>query len=297
MHILITGGTGFVGFSIVRELLSEENSVTVLVHKNEKVPKGSRVIHSLNELSDEETIDAIINLAGAPIAKRWNDRYKKTLLSSRINATQGIISLIKRLKNKPDVLISASAIGYYGNHQDDNCTLHENSKPQQGFTHDLCKAWEAESKKANESGVRVCIARLGVVLEKDGGALGKMLPPFKLCLGGIIGSGKQYFSWIHRDDVINAFKFLLNGNCNGIYNLTAPTPVTNEKFTHSLAKSIHRPAIFPMPAFVINILFGEMGRELLLGGQLVAPHKLQQEGFVFKYPEIYEALCATVKFR
>ncbi|MFT7144947.1 MAG: hypothetical protein ACI8QY_001005 [bacterium] len=297
MHILITGGTGFVGFSLVRELLAEGNTVTVLVHKNAKVPKGSCVIHSLNKLSDEEKIDAIINLAGAPISKRWSDDYKKIILSSRINATKDIVALIKRLKNKPNVLVSASAIGYYGNQKDGNRILHENSKPQQGFTHNLCKEWETESEKARELGVRVCIARLGVVLEKEGGALGKMLPPFKLCLGGVIGSGKQYFSWIHRDDVINAFKSFLNSQACGTYNLTAPTPVTNEQFTKSLAENIHRPAIFPMPAFMVKLLFGEMGREILLGGQRVVPQKLQQEGFIFKYPEVDEALRSIVKPR
>lgn len=211
-------------------------------------------------------------------------------MDSRINTTKNIISYIQQLQNKPDLLINVSAVGYYGS-QVSNTRLTESSDFNPGFTHELCSAWEAEAKKAKKFGVRTCIARLGVVLDKNGGALPQLLLPFKLGLGGKIGNGEQMFSWVALNDVVNAFDFFIsNKNTHGIYNLTAPNPVSNKEFTHTLGKVLHRPTIFKIPGLVVRLLFGEMGEELLLKGQAVIPQKLLQEGFEFQYPKLEDAL-------
>ncbi|MGI9392294.1 MAG: TIGR01777 family oxidoreductase, partial [Parvibaculales bacterium] len=198
-------------------------------------------------------------------------------------------ALIKRLKQKPHLLISASAIGYYG--AQDTQPLHESSPPNKDFTHSLCADWEQAAKQAEQYGTRLCIARLGVVLGKNGGALQKMLPAFKLGLGGRLGDGKQILSWIHRDDVVRGFQFLLNNQkLSGIFNFCAPHAISNTDFTKSLANALHRPAIFPMPAWLIKLLFGEMGTALLLHGQNATPTALTKAGFTFQHPHIQEAL-------
>jgi uncharacterized protein len=289
MHILITGGTGFVGSSLTNFLLGKGYRITILTHKKNITIGGVKAISNINEIKSNEKIDGIINLAGAAISKNWSDNYKQELIASRVNTTKEIILLIKRLEKKPDILISASAIGYYGS-QDDNI-IDEKSQPHNEFTSQLCHKWESEALKAEDIGVRVCITRLGVVLGPNGGALKQMLPTFKMGIGGQIGSGKQYFSWVHIDDVILAFSFLIkNKKQSGIYNLTAPNPITNAHFTKALGKQLKRPTIFSVPSFVIKTLFGEMGETLLLKGQRVLPKQLQQAGFIFKYPKIDEAL-------
>ncbi len=289
MHILITGGTGFVGSSLTNFLLGKGYRITILTHKKNITIGGVKAISNINEIKSNEKIDGIINLAGAAISKNWSDNYKQELITSRVNTTKEVILLIKRLEKKPDILISGSAIGYYGS-QDDNI-IDEKSQSHNEFTSQLCHKWESEALKAEDIGVRVCITRLGVVLGPNGGALKQMLPTFKMGIGGQIGSGKQYFSWVHIDDVILAFSFLIeNKKQSGIYNLTAPNPITNAHFTKALGKQLKRPTIFSVPSFVIKILFGEMGETLLLKGQRVLPKQLQQAGFIFKYPKIYEAL-------
>ena len=289
MHILITGGTGFVGSSLTNFLLGKGYRITILTHKKNITIGGVKAISNINEIKSNEKIDGIINLAGAAISKNWSDNYKQELITSRVNTTKEVILLIKRLEKKPDILISASAIGYYGS-QDDNI-IDEKSQSHNEFTSQLCHKWESEALKAEDIGVRVCITRLGVVLGPNGGALKQMLPTFKMGIGGKIGSGKQYFSWVHIDDVILAFSFLIeNKKQSGIYNLTAPNPITNAHFTKALGKQLKRPTIFSVPSFVIKILFGEMGETLLLKGQRVLPKQLQQAGFIFKYPKIDEAL-------
>jgi uncharacterized protein (TIGR01777 family) len=294
MNILITGGTGFVGSHLIEYLLVKGCNITILTRDKGNVTSGIRAIEDINEISQSERIDVIVNLAGAPISKRWSEKYKQELINSRVNTTKSTVALIKKLKNKPDVLISASAIGYYGS-QDDT-PLNEEAHPRNEFTHQLCKKWEAEALKAEKLGVRVCITRLGVVLGKNGGALKEMLPPFKIGLGGKIGSGKQYFSWVHIDDVISAFAFLVESKKqSGIYNLTTPNPVTNSEFTKALGKQLKRLTLFPMPAFVVKLLFGEMGETLLLNGQRVVPNKLKEAGFKFKYTKTDEALKDIIK--
>ncbi len=300
-HIIITGGSGFVGSSLVSSLQQKDPQIAkifILTRDKSCAAKKSRFdddkveyAESLDHFQDSAKIDIIINLAGEPIAdKRWGNEQKTRLRQSRINTTRDVIQLIARLKTKPQTLISASAIGYYGS-QDPDEQLDEDSKPHEEFTHFLCKDWENEAKKAEKYGVRVCLTRFGVILGKNGGALKKMLTPFKFGLGGKIASGGQMMSWIHLTDVVRAITFLINNeDCNGEYNLCAPNAVSNKKFTKSLSAALHRPAFFDMPLVMVKILFGEMGETLLAKGQNVYPRKLLDEGFNFRYRRIDAAL-------
>ena len=294
MNILITGGTGFVGTYLTKYLLGKNHVVTILTRDKSKVAASVNAIEDISEIKPSQKIDAIINLAGSSINKRWSESYKQELIDSRVRVTKKVISLIKNLKQKPKVLISASAIGYYGSQ--DARIIDENSAVTDEFTHHLCQKWENEALKAKELGVRVCITRLGVVLGENGGALKQMLPPFKMGLGGKIGSGQQYFSWVHIDDVISVFDFLINDQKqSGVFNLTSPNPVTNNEFTKALASSLGRPAIFPMPKCAVKLIFGEMGETLLLKGQRVVPSHLEKVGFDFKFPKINQALGEIIK--
>ncbi len=289
MNILITGGTGFIGSTITKFFLQQNNYITILSRGRSKVLKPVRVIESINQINANEKINIIINLAGSPINKKWNKTYKEILISSRVEVTKSLITLIKALKEKPDLLISASAIGYYGTQN--NKYLDETSSYIDDFTHELCNLWELEAQKAQELGVRTCITRLGVVLGKNGGALEKILPLFKLGLGGNIGSGKQFFSWIHVDDVIGIFNFLIsNKEQKGIYNLTSPSPTTNSQFTKALSRTLKRPDFFTVPSFLIKMVFGEMGDKLLLNGSAVYPKKLLDNGYEFKFKTIESAV-------
>jgi len=289
MNILITGGTGFIGSTITKFFLQQNNYITILSRGRSKVLKPVRVIESINQINTNEKINIIINLAGSSINKKWNKTYKEILISSRVEVTKSLITLIKALKEKPDLLISASAIGYYGTQN--NKYLDETSSYIDDFTHELCNLWELEAQKAQELGVRTCITRLGVVLGKNGGALEKILPLFKLGLGGNIGSGKQFFSWIHVDDVIGIFNFLIsNKEQKGIYNLTSPSPTTNSQFTKALSRTLKRPDFFTVPSFLIKMVFGEMGDKLLLNGSAVYPKKLLDNGYEFKFKTIESAL-------
>lgn len=289
MIILITGGTGFIGTQFAKHLLVKNHSIIILTRNIDSVKLPVKAITDLNEIKSDENIDIIVNLAGASIFKSWTEDYKKTIFDSRINTTKDIVGLIKRLERKPKLLISASATGYYGEGGD--ALLDEESDFSNAFTHGICEKWEHSAMQAEEFGVRLCIARLGVVLGKTGGAIKRMLPPFKLGLGGRLGSGKQYFSWVHIDDVVKAFDFFIEDKtAKGVYNLTSPKPVTNQEFTKSIGKAIKRPTIFPVPEFMVKAIFGEMGKELFLVSERAIPKKLSEEGFKFNYPEIDAAL-------
>ena len=288
--ILITGGTGFIGTKLISILLKNQYKITNFSRRgNKNQYPHIEVIEDLKNIRNNQFFDIIINLAGANISKYWTKSYKRELVGSRIRVTQDIINLIDRLKKKPELLISASAIGYYGDQH--NKILNENSKPINSFTHNLCHEWEYKASLAKTFGVRVCLPRIGIVLGKDGGALGKILPIFKLGLGGKIGDGKQIMSWVHIDDVIAAILFCIkNKHIQDSFNLTAPNPVPNTKFTRVLAKQFNRPAFCTIPKSVIKIIFGEMGQKLLLEGLCVLPKKLQEKKFHFAYHTIEEAL-------
>lgn len=293
MNILITGGTGFIGSALTKFFI-QKGYLTTILSRNCPALSSVRIIKSIEQINVDEKIDIIINLAGAPINKKWTNSYKEVLIDSRLEITKNLILLIKSLKTKPNLLISASAIGYYGNQS--NNYIDENSLYINDFTHKLCNLWELEAKKAEKLGVRTCITRLGVVLGKNGGALEEMLPIFRLGLGAKIGSGKQFFAWVHIDDVIGAFNFLIKDKTQkGIYNLTSPNPVTNYRFTKELGKMINRPTVLTIPKFVIKMIFGEMGDKLLLNGSAVYPKKLLDSGYEFQFKTIEASLENILK--
>ena len=300
MHILITGGTGFIGKALCKKLNNwQENpcKITVLSRKSEKQAKAAcgdsaSIIRELKNFI--EPVDVIINLAGEPIAdKRWSEQQKNRIKQSRLSTTAELIEYIKRCDHRPNCFISGSAIGYYGDQGDEILT--EDSGFHQEFTHEICHEWEQLAQQASNLGVRVCLLRTGLVIGPEGGFLKRMLLPFKLGLGGRIADGKQWMSWIHLDDMVNMIVFLItHQQTSGVFNGTAPNPVTNRMFTQTLGKVLNRPTIFPVPAFVLKLALGEMAR-LLLTGQRVLPKNLEQAGFTFQYPSLEQALSATLK--
>ncbi|MEH6825032.1 MAG: TIGR01777 family oxidoreductase [Motiliproteus sp.] len=293
MKILITGASGFIGTALTQHLLAAEHQVIGLSRKpellQEKISGQFRAVKDLAAIDASEEIEAIINLAGEPILdKRWSEARKELIYNSRLDITASVIELVKRLDRPPGVLVSGSAIGFYGSHAGDRM-LDERSEGRPGFTHKLCADWESKALEVQSLGVRVCLLRTGVVLGQ-GGALQRMLPAFKFALGGPIGSGKQWFSWVHLDDMVAIIEFLLvHEVLTGVFNATAPEPVTNAVFTQALGRALHRPALLPMPGFVLRLILGE-GAELLCEGQRVVPVRLQEAGFEFAYPDIDQAL-------
>ena len=293
MRVLITGGTGFIGRELCARMAEVGHEAVVLSRSADAAVAGAtRVVTSLEGL-DAGDFDAAINLAGAPIADaRWTEARKKLLLDSRVDTTASLVSWMRRSRRPPGVLLSASAVGYYGEQGDKIVT--EDTAPVRGFTHDLCAAWEEEARKAESFGTRVCLVRTGVVLDRDGGALAKMLPAFKLGLGGRLASGQHWFPWIHRDDMVSIYLWLLErSSSRGAYNASAPNPVTNAEFTRALAAALGRPAIFPMPGVALQLLFGEMS-EILLASDRMVPRRLLDEGFQFRYPQVGPALKAIL---
>jgi len=294
MNILITGGTGFIGAALSRELVSSAHNVIITTRRQtdskEKLTWKPPALIPPDTISN---IDAVINLAGESIASgRWTKTRKERIMSSRINTTRALVQSMQNVNPGPKVLISASAIGYYGPRGDEHVT--EDTPPGTDFLAEVCKVWEAEALKAEELGVRVVLIRIGGVLESDGGALPKMIIPFKFFLGGPIGSGKQWFSWIHRDDIVGIIKYALeNDSITGPLNLTAPQPVTNREFSSALGRVLGRPSWLSVPGFMVRLTLGELG-DILLTGQRVLPEKALKEGYKFKYPDIDGALRAIL---
>jgi len=293
MNYLLTGGTGLIGSMICQHLLAAGHTVTVLSRNRQKVHQrcglDAIAINSLTEYGDTERLDVVINLAGAPIADaRWSAQRKKELEQSRIQFTEGLIAWLQQRHKKPQCLISGSAIGWYGDNQAQ--VLTEHSDFNDDYAHQLCDQWEHAALAASRAGIRVCIVRTGLVLANKEGFLKRMLLPFKLGLGGPLGQGNQFMSWVHINDISRLFIFLSQRqDLSGIFNGTAPQPVTNKHFSHVLAKQLKRPCLLPMPEAVINILFGEMG-QLLLGSQNVIPLRSQAAGFEFDYTDLTAAL-------
>jgi uncharacterized protein (TIGR01777 family) len=291
--ILITGGTGFIGKALIASLLAEGYEVTVLSRDINSVESicgvGVKAINSLDALKPEDIYQIVINLAGAPIFDaRWSDARKQIIRDSRINLTQQLVSGLAKMSTKPELLISGSAIGYYGDHG--ATILTEHSGVKEDFSQQLCADWENEAKKAEQFGIRVCLIRTGLVLGEEGGLLQRMVLPFKWCLGGRLGTGQQWMSWIHREDWIAiALKMIIDATMSGAYNATAPNPVTNSQFTKALADALNRPALLPVPAWLLKKLLGEMS-ELVLGSQRVFPERLLAAGFKFKYATLSSAL-------
>lgn len=281
MKIVISGSTGFVGSHLIESLRHEGYEIMPLVRED----------FQKNEASLAERIsgaDGIIHLAGAPIIKRWSEKYKKIIYHSRIDTTRLLVKAVKRLKQKPAFFITTSATGIYKDDQDFEHT-EDTYKYGDDFLAKVTKDWEAEAYLIKPF-TRLVIFRLGIVLGKNGGALTQMLPVFKLGIGGKLGSGQQGFSWIHIKDLIKAYHFAVNNKeVEGIYNLTAPQPVTNEEFTKALGKALKRPVAIPVPEFALKILYGE-GAQTLTSGQFVRPRRLISQAFKFDYPTIEGAL-------
>ena len=297
MHVLITGGTGLIGSALGKRLTSEGHQVTVLSRRPEKVAEicGSTVrgISELNAL-ESERVDAVVNLAGAPIADRpWTSKRKQVLWASRVTLTEELVAWLGARAVKPEVLVSGSAVGWYGDSGSTPVT--EKSGPHPEYTHTLCDAWESAAKRAGSYGIRVCLLRTGLVLAPGGGFLQRMLLPFKLGLGGPIGSGEQYMPWVHRTDMVGIIMLLLlNPDCKGPFNANAPRPVTNREFVKTLGSTLGRPAVIPLPAPVLKLALGEMSR-LLLTGQNAVPQKVQEAGYSFRFTHLEAALADVIK--
>lgn len=293
MKILITGGTGLIGRHLIPRLLESGHSIIVVTRSPDKARQqlDARIEFwkGLNARSTLDGIDAVVNLAGEPIAdKRWTEEQKQRLCNSRWQITQKLVDLFAASDQPPRVLISGSAAGYYGDLGE--VVVTEEEPPHNEFTHKLCARWEQIACGAQSDTTRVCLLRTGVVLAPKGGILGKMVPPFKLGLGGPMGNGRQYLAWIHIDDMVNGILWLLNNDLRGPFNLVSPYPVRNEQFAHALGHALHRPAVLRAPAMAVKLLMGESS-VLVLGGQRALPKRLEDSGFAFRWYDLEEALA------
>jgi len=290
---LITGATGFVGQALCRRLAESGVQITALTRNPARaarlLPPGTRCVATLGELAVDTTLDAVINLAGEAIAAaRWSTARKALLEGSRIDLTRELVGWMGRATTAPRVFISASAVGFYGEQGDALVT--ETSTPHDEYTHRLCAAWEAAAAEARAVGVRTAILRIGLVIGPDGGFMQRMLPLFKAGLGGPIGDGKQWMSWIHREDLLRLIETIIaREDLAGAFNATAPAPVRNREFAQTLGRVLHRPAVLPAPAVAFRLAFGEMSR-LLLTGQRVLPQRAIEAGFEFRFAQLDAAL-------
>ncbi|MGB5916381.1 MAG: TIGR01777 family oxidoreductase [Phormidesmis sp.] len=306
MKIAVTGATGFVGSRLVARLVDEGHDIKVLTRKVEKARKVfiAPQFKALEYVAYEPTksgdwqaeisgCDGVINLAGEPISERWSAERKRRIIDSRQVGTQKLVEAIQNADPKPSVLVSGSAIGYYGTSE--TAEFFETSEPlEKDFLSQVCQAWEAAARKAKDAGLRVAIIRTGIVLG-DGGAIAKMITPFKLYAGGPIGSGRQWFSWIHIDDLVSLFiKAVLDPSMHGVYNGTAPEPVRMKDLAQTLGEVMDRPSWLPVPDFAIEALLGD-GAVVVLKGQKVLPERTQAAGFTYEYAEPKAALADVVK--
>jgi uncharacterized protein len=296
VKIAVTGSTGLVGEALVAALQSSGHEVVRVVRST---PGPGRVVWDPEagtiDAAGLQGIDGAVHLAGENIASgRWTAARKKRIRDSRVNGTRLFCETLADLQPKPRILVSASAIGFYGERGAQELT--ESDPPGKGFLPGVCREWEAATMPAADRGIRVVLPRIAAVLSPKGGALAKMLPPFKLCLGGKLGSGAQYMSWITLDDLVRVILFALeHADLDGAVNASSPNPVTNARFTKALGKALGRPTIFPMPGFVATALFGEMAQDLLLASTRVVPTRLLAEGFEFSHANIDTALDALLR--
>jgi uncharacterized protein len=293
-RVLVTGASGLLGSALIAALKGQGSSIVRMVHRPAEGPDQIQWNPSEPVLpASVSGFDAVVHLAGESIVGRWTAAKKQKIRASRVLGTRNLAEALAKTSAKPRAFVVGSAIGYYGNRGDE--LLKENSAPGTDFLAEVCQQWEAAADAAPQAGIRTTHVRTGVVLSKDGGALAKMLTPFRLGLGGNVGDGRQWLSWIHIDDWVGAVlamisKETLRGPVNGV----APSPVTNAEFTKTLASVLHRPAIFPVPAFAARIAFGEMADGLLLASQRVEPDKLLSAGYKFRYHDLKPALEAIL---
>ncbi|MCZ8341792.1 MAG: TIGR01777 family oxidoreductase [Leptospira sp.] len=302
MKIGILGGTGLIGKEFILYAVRRGHSFRVF-SRRDKLPKEftdisgiELVTCSIPNSSDLEGLDVVLNLVGEPIAGiRWTDERKKMIETSRVDFTRGLVARVSDTKNPPKLFLQASAVGYYGMTEESHIPFTESSPPAEDFLAKLCVDWEKQVDPIQEKKIRTVVLRTGIVLSPKGGALEKMLPPFRLGLGGAIASGKQGMSWIHIVDFLSALLYFMETpSTSGAYNLTAPNPVTNEEFSKVLAATLGRPNLFRVPSLAVQALFGE-GSVVVTKGQFVVPEKLIQEGFVFQFPKLEYALNNLLK--
>ncbi len=300
MKITVTGGTGRLGSLLVAELVRRGDEVTVLTRSpgraREKLPQGVSAVAwdpatgpaPAAALSGR---DAVVHLAGEDIAQRWTDEAMRRIRDSREQGTRNLVEGLRAADPRPSALVSASAVGFYGNRPE---PVDEDAAPGRDILADVCVAWEEEALKAQELGLRVVLVRTGLVLDRENGALEKMLPPFKLGVGGPVAGGKQYAPWVHLDDVVGIYTAALDGeNWTGPVNATAPRPVTNAELSKALGRALHRPAVLPVPGLAVKALYGGMAK-LVIEGQNALPRRTQELGYSFRHPDLDEALEAAL---
>jgi hypothetical protein len=293
MTIAIAGGSGFIGRRLMKALTSANHTLRVLSrHAGTNLPPGVQlyVWDAVKGQPPEESldgVDAVVHLVGEPIAQRWNEEVKEKIRDSRVTGTRNLVQALSTVRQRPAVLVCGSAIGYYGSRGEE--VLTESSTPGSGFMADVCVAWEKEADLAESLGIRLVKLRTGVVLGANGGALAKMLPPFKAGMGGKMGHGDQWMSWVHLDDLVGIVQHAIDNPVRGPVNGTSPNPVTNADFTKALGHAVSRPAVVPMPAFTLKFMFGEMS-EVMLASQRVLPNAAVAAGYTFRYPKLELAL-------
>lgn len=298
MRVAITGATGLIGSALCRRLMEEGHEVVLLVRHPGKAQQSFATAQAVKWEATEgpppaevlEGVDAVVNLAGESIAAgRWTAQRKEGIRQSRVLGTRHLVQALAACRSRPHVLVSASGIGYYGDRGSE--PLDEATGSGGDFLAGVCRQWEGEAQRATELGMRVALLRTGLVLSTRGGALPRMLPPFKAFVGGWLGSGRQWMSWIHIDDEVGAIRQAIDQeSIQGPLNATAPNPVTNREFSRELGRVLGRPALMPVPAFILRLLMGEMAQALLLQGQRVLPRKLEASGYHFRFTELRPAL-------
>ena len=293
VNITITGASGLVGRRLVQVLGSAGHNLHVLSrHGGTNLPNGVQLsVWDPDRQPPRESLenaDVVVHLAGEPVAQRWTAQSKQRIRDSRVLGTQRLVEALAGLTRRPAALVSASAVGYYGSRGDE--ILEESSPPGSGFLPEVCVEWESAAGAAAALGIRVAVVRIGMVLDPRGGALGRMLPAFRAGVGGRLGSGRQWMSWIHAADLVELFRFAIDNSLSGPLNGVAPFPVSNREFTQELGRALHRPAVFPVPEFVLKALFGEMAG-ILLASQRTAPRAADAAGFRFRFPQLGPALA------
>ena len=279
MRVLLLGASGLVGKHLAAALRERGEEVASASLRDTEAAAGAA-----------ESSDAIINLAGEPLAQRWSASVKGRIESSRVETPRRFLDALARRQRRTTIYVSASAIGYYGTSE--SATFVEESPPGDDFLARVCTGWEREARRAGDLGMRIAIVRTGVALARDGGALAKILPPFRIGAGGTVGSGRQWFSWIHIDDLVGIYLMALDG-VDGVVNACAPNPVTNAEFTSELGEALHRPAKIPVPTFALRAMLGE-GADILLKGQRVLPRRTQELGYNFEFPKLKAALASLL---
>ena len=298
MKITITGASGLIGRRLLKVLARDNHSLHVLSrHGGTNMPPGVRlsVWDAMKGEPPADSLreaDAVIHLAGEPVAQRWTAHAKQRIRATRVDGTRNLVQALGTLERKPEVLICASAVGYYGSRGDES--LAESAAPGNDYLAEVCVAWEREALAAEAFGMRVVRVRIGLVLDRRGGALQRMLPPFRMGVGGKLGNGRQWMSWIHLDDLAALFQFALKNPLHGAINGVTPNPVVNSEFTRTLSAALHRPAMFPVPGFGLRVLFGEMSG-VLLASQRVVPEAAVSAGFPFRFPQLAPALSEILK--